>query len=195
MTQSVKELVHQFEALPEREREEVSAELLRRAKSEPHDLPNDQDLPRGGRPPLPGPRPSRARSVTPRRGEVWLVDLGMAAKVRPALVISVEASDSDRRTGHTRTPHDQRARHSIRGCRVGRVLEGGRIRRAESHHHSAREVAPVARQAQSAAVGRGRDSSSSLVGSWQLRGPNQQLEPTARTRQKARLRRGSAASR
>ena len=44
MTQSVKELVHQFEALPEREREEVVAELLRRARSEPHDLPNDQDL-------------------------------------------------------------------------------------------------------------------------------------------------------
>jgi mRNA interferase MazF len=27
--------------------------------------------------------------TSPRRGEVWLVDLGMAAKVRPAVVISV----------------------------------------------------------------------------------------------------------
>lgn len=44
MTQAVKELVHQFEALPEQEREEVLAELLRRATSEPHDLPNDRDL-------------------------------------------------------------------------------------------------------------------------------------------------------
>lgn len=44
MTSSVKELVHQFEALPEREREELLAELLRRAQAEPHDLPNDQDL-------------------------------------------------------------------------------------------------------------------------------------------------------
>ena len=26
---------------------------------------------------------------TAQRGEVWLVDLGMAAKVRPALVISI----------------------------------------------------------------------------------------------------------
>ncbi|MFN8575158.1 MAG: hypothetical protein U0132_24100 [Gemmatimonadaceae bacterium] len=43
MTQSVRELVHQFEALPERERQEVLAELLRRATSEPHDLPDDQD--------------------------------------------------------------------------------------------------------------------------------------------------------
>ena len=32
----------------------------------------------------------------PRRGEVWLVDLGLAAKVRPALVISVPPGDEDR---------------------------------------------------------------------------------------------------
>jgi mRNA interferase MazF len=30
------------------------------------------------------------------RGEVWLVDLGMAAKVRPALMISVPTDDIDR---------------------------------------------------------------------------------------------------
>lgn len=29
--------------------------------------------------------------TNPRRGEVWLVDLGMAAKIRPCLVISVGA--------------------------------------------------------------------------------------------------------
>ncbi|HXH95145.1 MAG TPA: type II toxin-antitoxin system PemK/MazF family toxin [Thermoanaerobaculia bacterium] len=32
----------------------------------------------------------------PRRGEVWLVDLGLAAKVRPCLVLSVPAADTDR---------------------------------------------------------------------------------------------------
>ena len=32
----------------------------------------------------------------PQRGEVWLADLGMAAKVRPALVISVPFQDNDR---------------------------------------------------------------------------------------------------
>jgi mRNA interferase MazF len=31
-----------------------------------------------------------------RRGEVWLVDLGYAAKTRPALVISVPALDTER---------------------------------------------------------------------------------------------------
>lgn len=30
------------------------------------------------------------------RGEVWLVDLGMTAKVRPALVLSVPPTDADR---------------------------------------------------------------------------------------------------
>ena len=33
---------------------------------------------------------------TPNRGEVWMVDLGLAAKVRPCLVLSVPALDQDR---------------------------------------------------------------------------------------------------
>jgi len=33
---------------------------------------------------------------SPRRGEVWLVDLGLAAKIRPALVVSVSPGDYDR---------------------------------------------------------------------------------------------------
>ena len=32
----------------------------------------------------------------PSRGDVWLVDLGLAAKVRPCLVISVPYGDEDR---------------------------------------------------------------------------------------------------
>jgi mRNA interferase MazF len=32
---------------------------------------------------------------TPNRGEVWLVDLGYAAKVRPCLVLSIPAADED----------------------------------------------------------------------------------------------------
>lgn len=31
-----------------------------------------------------------------RRGEIWIVDLGMAAKPRPALILSVEAFDNER---------------------------------------------------------------------------------------------------
>ena len=32
----------------------------------------------------------------PRRGEVWMVDLGMAQKTRPALILSIVSSDEDR---------------------------------------------------------------------------------------------------
>lgn len=40
----------------------------------------------------------------PPRGDVWLVDLGMAAKVRPCLVISVP-TDSNDRSIVTLVPH------------------------------------------------------------------------------------------
>jgi mRNA interferase MazF len=32
----------------------------------------------------------------PERGEIWLVDLGMAAKIRPCLVISSRVGETDR---------------------------------------------------------------------------------------------------
>ena len=48
----------------------------------------------------------------PPRGEVWLVDLGLAAKVRPCLVLSVPPEDSDRAIV-TLIPHTT----SVRGSR------------------------------------------------------------------------------
>jgi mRNA interferase MazF len=48
---------------------------------------------------------------TPQRGEVWLVDLGMAAKVRPAVVMSIPASGLDRALV-TIVPHTTSARGS-----------------------------------------------------------------------------------
>jgi len=33
--------------------------------------------------------------ATPKRGEVWLVDLGMVAKIRPGLVLSIPADDEN----------------------------------------------------------------------------------------------------
>jgi predicted nucleic acid-binding protein len=44
MTPVVEKLVAQVEALPEAQREEVIAALLRRAQTEAHDLPGDDDL-------------------------------------------------------------------------------------------------------------------------------------------------------
>ena len=44
----------------------------------------------------------------PDRGEVWVVDLGLAAKVRPCLILSVPPGDQDRAlvtlVGHTTSP-------------------------------------------------------------------------------------------
>ena len=34
--------------------------------------------------------------TVPQRGEVWIVDLGLAAKVRPCLVLSVPAGEEER---------------------------------------------------------------------------------------------------
>ncbi|MDO8793687.1 MAG: hypothetical protein Q7J25_03610 [Vicinamibacterales bacterium] len=44
MTPVVEKLVAEVEALPEPQRDEVIAALLRRARTESHDLPTDDDL-------------------------------------------------------------------------------------------------------------------------------------------------------
>jgi mRNA interferase MazF len=49
--------------------------------------------------------------VLPRRGEVWLFDLGMTAKTRPVLVVSVDYGDSDRAIV-TVVPHTTELRQS-----------------------------------------------------------------------------------
>lgn len=48
---------------------------------------------------------------SPKRGEVWLVDLGYVAKVRPCLVISIPALDQDRALA-TLVPHTTSSRGS-----------------------------------------------------------------------------------
>ncbi len=49
---------------------------------------------------------------TPNRGEVWLVDLGMAAKIRPCLVMSISADDENERVPTTLIPHTTSTRES-----------------------------------------------------------------------------------
>ncbi len=50
--------------------------------------------------------------ATPKRGEVWLVDMGYAAKVRPALVLSISIEGVERAIT-TVVPHTT----SVRGTR------------------------------------------------------------------------------
>lgn len=47
----------------------------------------------------------------PQRGEVWMVDLGIAAKVRPCLVLSIPSFNQDRALV-TIVPHTTSARGS-----------------------------------------------------------------------------------
>lgn len=49
--------------------------------------------------------------MQPTRGEVWLFDLGMAAKTRPVLVVSVAYGDADRAIV-TVVPHTTQLRSS-----------------------------------------------------------------------------------
>ena len=53
-----------------------------------------------------------------QRGEVWLVDLGLAAKIRPCLVLSIPAADQDRALvsmlAHTTSPRGSRFEVNIK---------------------------------------------------------------------------------
>ncbi len=112
MTQAAKKLLEQFEALPEGDRAEIVAELARRVALAPHDLPSDDDLlASADRLFTDLDRRESQPMASPRRGEVWLVDLGITAKVRPALVISAPATDADRALV-TLVPHTTTLRQS-----------------------------------------------------------------------------------
>ena len=54
----------------------------------------------------------------PNRGEVWLVDLGLAAKVRPCLVLSIPYEEDDRSLvtaiAHTTIPRSSRFEVSVK---------------------------------------------------------------------------------
>jgi len=91
--------------------------------------------------------------TSPRRSEVWLVDLGMAAKVRPALVISIPAEDADRAlvtlVPHTTSPRQSRFEAAVSVSFPTR----GRVRCAEPRHHSARQVDSFVGKARRCSVG------------------------------------------
>lgn len=62
----------------------------------------------------------------PNRGEVWLVDMGYAAKLRPCLVVSISAGDEDRALT-TLVPHTTSLRNSRFGVKlkIRFLREGG----------------------------------------------------------------------
>lgn len=64
--------------------------------------------------------------ANPNRGEVWLVDLGYAAKIRPCLIVSIPADDEDRALA-TIVPHTTSLRGSRFevGLKIKFLREGG----------------------------------------------------------------------
>jgi mRNA interferase MazF len=64
--------------------------------------------------------------ATPLRGEVWLVDLGMVAKIRPCLIFSVPAAGPNDRVLATVVAHTTSARGSDFEVAVAaRILKPG----------------------------------------------------------------------
>jgi mRNA-degrading endonuclease toxin of MazEF toxin-antitoxin module len=51
--------------------------------------------------------------MTPTRGEVWLFDLGMEGKVRPALIVSVASGDLDWALVTLSAPYNKREGFSV----------------------------------------------------------------------------------
>lgn len=51
-------------------------------------------------------------ATLPNRGDVWLVDLGLVAKVRPCLVVSIPADDDSDRVLVSLVPHTTSTRGS-----------------------------------------------------------------------------------
>ena len=51
-------------------------------------------------------------ATMPNRAEVWLVDLGIVAKVRPCLILSIPADDENDRVLSTIVPHTTSTRDS-----------------------------------------------------------------------------------
>ena len=62
--------------------------------------------------------PRRYPLAIPNRGEVWLVDLGLVAKIRPCLILSIPADDAKDRVLATLLPHTT----SLRGSRFEVVI-------------------------------------------------------------------------
>jgi hypothetical protein len=83
MSKQAAQLLDAFEALPEEEKRLFAVEVL---AGQYHSTPGRWTIWRPLRPPINFSRASKLPKMTPTRGEVWLFDLGIAEKVRPALV-------------------------------------------------------------------------------------------------------------
>src|SRR5438093_4683115 len=63
--------------------------------------------------------------MIPRRGEVWIVDLGLAQKTRPALNSERRLFGRRTRADHSHFAHDETPRIEIRAAGIGAFFKPG----------------------------------------------------------------------
>jgi hypothetical protein len=96
------------------------------------------------------------------RGSVWIVDLGLAAKVRPRLVLSVPTDPHDRVLAST--PHHKRPWHSLRSCGSSQVSpRQRRFRRPAIGFRTTSQAREKTRRSPSRSVGPRRAGRPTLV--------------------------------
>jgi len=111
MSAVLESLLRAFQDLQKVEKRELPCQILRWEASSDHLPLTDEELVLGLKPPFSLSIELRSRMAEARRAEVWLVDLGYAAKVRPCLVLSVPAETADR-VLVTLVPHTTSPRRS-----------------------------------------------------------------------------------
>ena len=103
------------------------------------------------------------------RGSVWIVDLGLAAKVRPCLVLSVPTDPQDRvlvtLVPHTTSVQGTRFEVAVRGRGSSAVpARWRRLRRAAGGDRAASQVGAQVGRPSPGPVGAGRGGATQLVG-------------------------------
>jgi mRNA-degrading endonuclease toxin of MazEF toxin-antitoxin module len=82
----------------------------------------------------------------PRRGEVWLVDLGLAQQIRPALILITAYSDADRALITVISTHDKDSWLEIRAAGLRAVSQARRICCAKRYHNSSETCVAATRR-------------------------------------------------
>ena len=96
MNLAIQQLLASFDALPEADKHQAAVEILRRVSASLEgDIP-EAALAEAADELFRASMLKRLAMPSADRGSVWIVDLGMAAKVRPCLVLSVPIDPQDR---------------------------------------------------------------------------------------------------
>ncbi len=119
MSEIASQILNSFSALPETEQHEVLVALLRTSGELPSTELTDDDLVNLAEEVFLRLDAEEARMARAIRGEVWLADLGMVAKIRPCMILSIASDDENDRVLTALIPHTT----STRGSRFEVVID------------------------------------------------------------------------